>query len=148
MRLNHRLFGSLVILFALFVGGVATAADRPYTEGPVSVVSAIRTETGMFDDYMAWIAGPWKQDMEAQKKAGIVVEYKVYATSPRNPNEPDLYLVVTYKNWASFDGLNAKLDPITEKLSGSVQKANAEAVGRGKMRKVLGDEILQQLILK
>ena len=148
MRLNHRLYGSLVILFALFLGGVATAADRPYTEGPVSVVSAIRTETGMFDDYMAWIAGPWKQDMEAQKKAGIVVEYKVYATSPRNPNEPDLYLVVTYKNWASFDGLNAKLDPITEKLSGSIQKANAEAVGRGKMRKVLGDEILQQLILK
>ena len=148
MRLNHRLYGSLVILFALFLSGVATAADRPYTEGPVSVVSAIRTETGMFDDYMAWIAGPWKQDMEAQKKAGIVVEYKVYATSPRNPNEPDLYLVVTYKNWASFDGLNAKLDPITEKLSGSVQKANAEAVGRGKMRKVLGDEILQQLILK
>ena len=148
MRLNHRLYGSLVILFALFLSGVATAADRPYTEGPVSVVSAIRTETGMFDDYMAWIAGPWKQDMEAQKKAGIVVEYKVYATSPRNPNEPDLYLVVTYKNWASFDGLNAKLDPITEKLSGSIQKANAEAVGRGKMRKVLGDEILQQLILK
>lgn len=148
MRLNHRLYGSLVVLFALFLSGVATAADRPYTEGPISVVSAIRTETGMFDDYMAWIAGPWKQDMEAQKKAGIVVEYKVYVTTPRNPNEPDLYLVVTYKNWASFDGLNAKLDPITEKLSGSIQKANAEAVGRGKMRKVLGDEILQQLILK
>ena len=148
MRLNHRLFGSLVVLSALFLGGVATAADRPYTEGPVSVVTAIRTETGMFDDYVAWLVGPWKQEMEAQKKAGIIVEYKVYATSPRNPNEPDLYLQVTYKNWASFDGLNAKLDPITEKLSGSIQKANAEAVGRGKMRKVLGDEILQQLILK
>jgi len=148
MKLRNRIFGSLVVLAALPLAGVATAADRPYTEGPVSVVTAIRTENGMFDDYVAWLAGPWKQDMEAQKKAGIIVEYKVYTTSPRNPNEPDLYLEVTYKNWASFDGLNARVDPITEKLSGSIQKANAEAVARGKMRKVMGDEVIQQLILK
>jgi hypothetical protein len=148
MRLNPRLSGSLVVLAAILFTGIASAADRPYTEGPVSVISAIRTENGMFDEYMAWIAGPWKQDMDAQKKAGIVLDYKVYVTTPRNANEPDLYLEVTYKNWASFDGLAAKQDAITEKLSGSIQKANAEAVARGKLRKVLGDEVIQQLILK
>jgi len=148
MKLNHRLFGSLVVLGALLLGGVATAADRPYTEGPVSVVTSIRTEDGMSDDYLAWVAGPWKQLMEAQKKAGIVLEYRVYAASPRNPSEPDLYLEVIYKNWASFDGLAAKIDPISEKLVGSQQKANAEYAARGKMRKILGDMVIQQLILK
>jgi hypothetical protein len=148
MALNRGIAGSAVVLAALLVGGAARAADRPYTEGPVSVVTSVRTESGMFDDYMAWLAGPWKQEMEAQKKAGLIVEYKIFATSPRNPNEPDLYLMITYKNWASFDGLTAKLDAITEKMSGSIQKANAEAVARGKMRKILGDEIMQELNLK
>lgn len=148
MRLNHRLFGALVVLAALLLGGSATGADRPYTEGPVSVVTAIRTEFGMFDDYAAWLAGRWKQEMDAQKKAGIILDYRVYLATPRNPSEPDVYLEVIYKNWAAFDGLAAKQDPIAEKLSGSIQKANAEGVARGKLRKVLGDEVIQQLILK
>jgi len=148
MRLNYRFASCLVVIAALSLGRVATAADRPYTEGPVSDVTSIRTEPGMFDDYLGWLAGPWKQEMEAQKKAGIILEYRVYTTLPRTPNEPDLYLEVIYKNWAAFDGLAAKLDAITEKLVGSLQKANAEMVARGKMRRILGDEVMQQLILK
>jgi hypothetical protein len=148
MGLNHRFFSCLVVLAALSIGGVATAIDRPYTEGPVSVVTSIRTENGMFDDYVAWLAGRWKQEMDAQKKAGIVLDYRVYVATPRNSNEPDLYLEVIYKNWASFDGLTAKLDPITEKFAGSLQKSNAEMAARGKLRRVLGDEVIQQLILK
>jgi len=132
----------------LGLAGTAAAADRPYTEGPVSVVTSIRTESGMWDEYLSFIATSWKQEMEAAKKAGLIVDYTVYSTVPRNPSEPDLYLLVTYKNFAAFDGLAAKMDAITEKMAGSMQKANAETAARGKMRKILGDEIIQQLILK
>ncbi|HVP68926.1 MAG TPA: hypothetical protein VMT17_16870 [Anaeromyxobacteraceae bacterium] len=130
------------------LAGTAAAADRPYTEGPVSIVTAIRTENGMWDDYLAFVATSWKTEMDAAKQAGLIVGYAVYSTVPRNPNEPDLYLVVTYKNFAAFDGLSAKMDAITEKFSGSLQKANAETTARGKIRKILGDEMIQQLILK
>ncbi len=149
MRLKS--YGSLSLVAVLAMASfsrMATAADRPYTEGPVVVVTSVRTAPGGFDEYMAWLAGPWKQFMEAQKKAGVTLDYRVYVTRPATPSEPDLYLEVTYKNWAAFDGLNAKVDPISEKVFGPRQQANAAAVARDQIRTVLGDQSMQQLILK
>jgi hypothetical protein len=108
------------------------AADRPYTEGNVVDVSAIRTEPGMFDEYMKYIAGPYKQLMEEQKKAGVIVSWAVYSVVPQGPHDPDLYLVTTFKNMAALDGLDAKIDPITEKIFGSIDKSNAAAIDREK----------------
>ena len=149
MTIKSRALGALagVMLFAA-LGGTATAADRPYTEGPVTNVSAIRTMPGMFDDYMAWLAGPYKQAMEAQKAAGVIVSYAVYAAMPRGPDDPDIYLITTYKNMAALDGLAEKLDPIYEKLQGSMAEQNKAYIERGKMRTVLGDELIRQMVLK
>jgi len=149
MTFKNRALGALagLLVFAA-VGGVATAADRPYTEGTVTIVSSIRTMPGMFDDYMAWLAGPYKQAMEAQKAAGIIVAYSVYVTAPRSPKDPDLYLTTTYKNMAALDDMNSKLDPIYEKLQGSAAEQNKAYIDRGKMRTVLGDEMIRELKLK
>ena len=149
MRLRIRALGALAGLFAaVALGGVASATDRPYTEGTVTVVSSIRTMPGMFDDYMAWLAGPYKQAMEAQKAAGVIVSYGIFYTAPRGPDDPDLYLTTTYKNMAALDDMSAKLDPIYEKLQGSMAEQNKAYAERGKMRTVLGDEMIRQLVLK
>lgn len=149
MKLKSRALGALAGLFAMVtIGGVASAADRPYTEGTVTNVSSIRTQPGMFDEYMAWLAGPYKQAMEAQKAAGVIVSYSVYAAMPRGPDDPDLYLVTTYKNMAALDDMTAKLDPIYEKLQGSLAEQNKAYADRGKMRTVLGDELIRELKLK
>jgi hypothetical protein len=58
------------LLALVVVADVASAADRPYAEGSVLSVSSIRTEPGMFDSYMEWLDGPWKQFMEARKSEG------------------------------------------------------------------------------
>jgi hypothetical protein len=149
MRLKTRALGALAGLFAFVaLGATAIAADRPYTDGPVTIVSSIRTEPGAFDDYMAWLAGPYKQAMEAQKAAGVILGYSVYYTAPRGPDDPDLYLTTTYKNMAALDDMNAKLDPIYEKLQGSMAEQNKAYVARGKMRTVLGDEMIREMVLK
>ena len=149
MKLKSRALGALAGLFAMVtIGGVASAADRPYTEGTVTNVSSIRTQPGMFDEYMAWLAGPYKQAMEAQKAAGVIVGYAVYVAQPRGPHDPDLYLITTYKNMAALDDMSAKLDPIYEKLQGSLAEQNKAYADRGKMRTVLGDELIRELKLK
>jgi len=124
------------------------AEDRPYTEGNVVNVSSIRTEYGHFDDYLKFLATTWKQQMEASKKAGLIVSYNVLTVQPRGPDDPDVYLVVTYKNWAAFDGLSAKADAIAAQVYGSVTKADEGAVGRVKIRRVLGSQTMQELNLK
>lgn len=102
-------FGRLAAAFALLLGSVlatsAFAQDRPYAEGPVMNVSSIRTGYGMFDEYMKFLAGPWKKQMEAEKKAGLILNYEVLTSEAHSESDPDVYLVITYKNWAALDGL-------------------------------------------
>jgi len=149
MSLKTRALGALAGLLLSFLAfGVAGAADRPFSEGTVSVVASIRTEPGKFDDYLAWLAGPYKQLMEAQKAAGLIVDYAVYSTTPRSPQDPDLYLVTVYKNMAALDDFAAKSDPIAEKLQGSMAEQNKAYVERGKMRTVLGSELIREAVLK
>ena len=126
----------------------AWTADRPYTEGNVLNVSAIRTQPGMFEEYMKYIAGPYKQLMEEQKKAGIIVGWNVYAASPRRPDDPDLYLVTIAKNMAALDDLNAKTDALVEKIFGNLDQQTAKTVERGKLRTLIGDELIRELVLK
>ena len=149
MNIKSRALGALlgVVGFGL-LAATAGAADRPYTEGQVINVSAIRTQPGMFDEYMKYVAGPYKQLMDEQIKAGIVVSWNVYAVTPQGPNDPDLYLVTTFKNMAALDGLDAKTDPITDKVFGSAEKSTAMAVDREKIRKLMGDQLMRELVIK
>lgn len=149
MKLNNRALGALVGLCALIVlGGNAVAADRSYTEGTVSVVNAVRTEPGMFESYMNYLSTTYKPMMEEAKKQGQVVDYAVYSTAPRSPDDPNLYLVVTYKNMAALDGLTDRMDAIQEKFIGDQARRDAATIERGKMRTMLGSEMLRKLDLK
>ena len=139
-----------LLLLGLVCGVSAAWADeeRIYTEGPVIQISSIRTKYGMFDEYMKFLDGPYKRLLEEQKKAGLIVDYGVYQAFPHNPHEPDIFLTVTFKNWAALDGLTEKVEAIEAKLYGSMDASNKAAVDREKIREVLGGQVIQKLQLK
>jgi hypothetical protein len=135
-------------LVAAFSSVASADESRPYTEGNVVNVSYVKIKPGMFDAYMKYLATTYKQLLEEQKKAGIVVDYAIYQAEARNPDDPDLILTTVYKNWAALDGLEEKTEPIQAKAFGSRDKSNAAAVDRESMRTLLGSETIQQLVLK
>jgi hypothetical protein len=142
-----------VAAFAAFFGlaftSVAAFADEhPFTEGTIVQVSAIRTEYGKFDEYLKFLDTTWKASQEAAKKAGYITGYKVISVQPRGENDPDIYLVLYFKNWAALDDSTAKGDAIAKQVVGSVAAANQGAIDRGKIRRVLGSWTGQQLDLK
>lgn len=141
-----QVFGSALLLATVATGALANGTD--YNDGQVVSRSAIRTVDGHFDDYMHWLDTVWKQQEEAEKKAGIITDYKVLVAQPRGPHDPDIYLVEFYRNWAAFDGIGGKLDEIAKQISGSVQEANTEEADRGKIRTILGTEVMQEAKLK
>jgi hypothetical protein len=126
----------------------AIADDHAFTEGPVVNVAAIRTETGKFDDYMKYLDTTWKAEQEAAKKAGYIISYKVITVEPRSEDDPDLYLMVTYKNWAALDDATAKGDAVAKQVEGTLAASSDAAVSRGKIRRVLGSWTGQELALK
>jgi uracil phosphoribosyltransferase len=143
---------SLLLLLAAILTIVAPVTraqeDHAYTQGAVTIVSFVRTEPGMFEDYMRYLSNTYKKIMEAQKKKGIVTEYAVYQTLPRNAEDADVILTVTYKNMAAFDTLQAQSDPVIKEAFGSLSKAASASADREKLRKQLGSQMVRQLILK
>ena len=142
-----------VVTCAAFVGLAVTsvaafADDHAFTEGPVVNVAAIRTEYGKFDDYMNYLDTTWKATQEAAKKAGDIISYRVIVVEARDENDPDIYLVTNYKNWAALDNATAKSDAIAKQVEGSLAASNKGAVDRGKIRRVLGSWTGQELVLK
>jgi len=126
----------------------ALADDHAFTEGPVVNIASIRTVDGKFDEYMQWVGTTWKQLQEASKKAGYIVSYQVLTVEARGPDDPDILLITTYKNWAALDGALAKGDALSKQIEGSVAKANQSQFERAKVRRVLGSYTAQELMLK
>ncbi|MGO9594157.1 MAG: hypothetical protein ACLQFT_00480 [Steroidobacteraceae bacterium] len=139
----------LAAALMLFSAIAAAEEARPYTEGPVTHVSYLRTKPGMFDAYLKWLATDYKQLMEESKKQGIVLDYKVYETNEaHNPSEPDLILFVVYKNMAALDSLYERMEPVAAKAFGTRQQRSEAAISREAMREVIGDRFIRELILK
>jgi hypothetical protein len=139
----------------LLAGSAATntatsqAATRAYTQGPVGVMTYVRTKPGMFDRYMAYLDGPYKTELEAEKKAGIVDDYLILTSEPRTPADHDLMLIVVYKNWAALDGLQDRTDAIANRaLQSTPQQRDQQSIDRGAMREILGSRTYQQLNLR
>jgi L-rhamnose mutarotase len=143
---------SVLIIFAAIVAlstSVTRAQeDHAYTQGTVTIVSFVRTEPGMFDEYIRYLSNTYKKLMEASKKQGIVTDYAIYQALPRDAQDADVILTVTYKNMAALDSLQARTDPLIKEVFGSLPKAASASVDREKLRKQLGSQMVRQLILK
>jgi hypothetical protein len=148
MSIKHWFISAAALGCLATMSAGAFADDHGYTEGSVMNVARIRTVDGKFDDYMKYLDTTWKQEQEAGKKAGYLLSYQVVSVEPRGPDDPDLLLVVTYKNWAALDGALAKADAISKQVEGSVAAANQSETDRAKIRRILGSSTMQVLDLK
>ena len=135
-------------LLMLAAAPLVAQSSRPYTEGPVTQVTYVRIKTGHFDEYMAYLAGAYKQQMEAEKKAGIITGWTVFSSPGRDDEDWDLALATTYKNMAALDNLADRTDPIQQQVFGTMEKSNQASVQRGAMRELVGTRLLRELIIR
>ena len=122
--------------------------ERQYTEGPVTEVNYIQVEYGHFEEYIDWLNSTWKPTMEATKKAGLIIDYKVFQLTPKSPDQPNIILWITFKNGAAALDNDVELEDVAKKVIGSTDVQNKARVGRNEYRKVLGTEYIRELILK
>jgi hypothetical protein len=126
--------------------------QRRYSYGPVMQVNYIHVDYGHFDEYMAWVTSTWVPTMEAEKKAGLIIGYKVVQAEPKSPDEPNLHLEITYKNMAAYAGdigdQAAAFDAVTDKVICDTACQNQARVHRNEIRKLLGTEVFREIVFK
>jgi hypothetical protein len=121
--------------------------ERAYTEGPVTEEDLIQVEYGHFEEYIDWLNSTWKPTMEAFKKAGLIIDYKVFRLTPKSPDQPNIVLWITYKNMAALDK-GVELEEVAKKVICNTECQNKARVVRNGYRKVLGTEYIRELVLK
>jgi len=121
--------------------------ERQYTDGPVTEEDLVQVEYGHFEEYIDWLNSTWKPTMEAFKKAGLIIDYKVFQLTPKSPDQPNIILWITYKNMAALDK-GVELEEVAKKVICNTECQNKARVVRNGYRKVLGNEFIRELILK
>ena len=145
-----RILATAVLAMAITgSGGLAAnaqSAERVYDNGTVWTISEVETKPGMFDDYMKYLSTTYRVIQEAGKKAGRVLSYKVLTVDSPRDHEPDVILMVEYKNMAAFDRSLADGDAATAAAFGSTVKSNQSAVSRETLRTLRGSLTARELV--
>ena len=142
------IFAAFATLALISIPALAAAEDPVWEKGTVWDYGEIKTVDGHFDDYMKWLAGPWKEQQEVMKKAGMIKSYKVLLVADPRKDEPDIILATEYANMAAFDISTKQEYAMGEKIWGSLSKASQEQAARGAIRTVMGDKVVREAILK
>jgi hypothetical protein len=122
--------------------------ERAYTDGPVTDVTYIQVEYGHFEEYIDWLNSTWKPTMEAYKKAGLIIDYKVLRLTPKSPDQPNIILWITFKNGMAALDKGVELEAVAKQVIGTTEVQNKARVHRNDYRKVMGGELFRELILK
>ncbi|MBV9360723.1 MAG: hypothetical protein JO292_04980, partial [Betaproteobacteria bacterium] len=79
---------------------------------------------------------------------GLILQEKMLAGESAGREDFDLILMVEYKNWAAFDGLNDKFRTLAQKIVGSEDKQTQMMIKRSDVREIIGTKNMQEISYK
>jgi hypothetical protein len=142
---------SLTVAFTCFAQPAATntkGSNAPYNEGPVWTLTMIKTKTGLGDEYLKQITGSVKPVYDEEKKQKVILDYKILNGEASGPQDFNILILVEYPNWAAFDNLRDKMDPIVAKVMGTEEQRRETAVKQLDIREILGTKTMREITLK
>ncbi|PYK15160.1 MAG: hypothetical protein DME55_14075 [Verrucomicrobia bacterium] len=142
---------SFTVAFTCFAETNATntkGSSAPYNEGPVWTLTMIKTKTGLADEYLKQITATVKPVYDEEKKQKIILDYKILNGEAAGPQDFNILILVEYPNWAAFDNLRDKMDPIIAKVMGTEEQRRTTAVKRLDIREILGTKTMREITLK
>jgi hypothetical protein len=115
-------FAVAVLCLSLMSVASAVAQDQ-YTEGGVARVTLIQILPGHFNAFMDDLKTNIKPIWDAEKKAALIENYSIFLNSTKaNPDDWDIGVAISYKNFAALDGLAQKVLDLRMKQYGDKSK--------------------------
>ena len=146
--MRNGLFAGAVLALTLGLSSPALAQDSSYTPGNYTDVSGIDVLDGQFENYMDYLAGPWKAQQEFAKSKGYITSYQVLANPYARAGEPDLFLVTVYpKVYDAAEQLRQQKE-FEAFMKSDARKLDTAYGARSTMRKSMGKHQLHELKLK
>jgi len=122
---------------------------RPFHDGPVWDITFVKAKPGVALKYMEYLAGDWKTEQEALKKAGLILNYMVIGTEAHSPTDFDLMLMTEYKDLATMEANQDKAEVVSNQaLNSNDQKMIAGYEERASWREIIGERLAREIILE
>lgn len=147
-----RSLGALALLASICVaprasaqvaGPPAVADSGIKSTNVISRVSLYRFAEGKQMEALADLRTHLIPVWEAEKQAGIIVNYSTMANiTQSSPNDWQLGIVISYKNFQTLDSLGARINPITLRHYGSAAARTAAAEARAKLRVLVSSQLV------
>ena len=137
-------------LFVCFGSTTALAQDhsRGWEQGAIVNVTEVHVKDGMLNAYINDLNNVWRKFLEAQMEDGSVLRYGMYLNNDSRKGEPDLFLTVTFANWAAYDRGVEYFEELSETIFGSMEEGIQANIDRGELRTIGSSYTLQEIKFK
>ena len=82
------------------------------------------------------------------KKDGLILSYKVLLTEAHGSNDWNMLLMTEFKDMATMEANEDKMDAVEEKVTGDQKKQEEGYKNRESIREVLGDRMAREIVLE
>lgn len=139
-----------IVVFAALGSTSAFAQDhsRGWEQGNVVQVTEVHIKDGMFNAYVNDLSNVWRKFLDAQKEDGDVISYGMFSNTNPRADEPDLYLTITFANWAAFDRGVEYFEELGSQILGSTDEMREANIDRGELRVIGSTYTLREIKFK
>jgi hypothetical protein len=140
---------SLALIVVSLTIATTARAQVAYNEGSVDRVVLLNIFPGHFDAFMSDLKKNIVPIWEAEKSAGLIVDYHIFLnTTSSGPDDWDLGVSITYKNMAALDGLPDKIFDLRMKHYGDRSKEQKAVDERVENAHVVSSMLVRDITLR
>jgi|tagenome__1003787_1003787.scaffolds.fasta_scaffold20275869_1 hypothetical protein len=140
----------IALLTALLAPLPATLpAQEHFTLGPISRIILIDIKPGRASEFWTDLRRTVRPLFDEYKKQGLIEDYAVNLKSTtEGPQDWDVALILTFRNWAALDTFATKGDSVSMSYYGSYGKRSGAGKQRADFSTTVGSFLVRNVTLK
>jgi hypothetical protein len=125
------------------------AAQEHYTLGPISRVILIDIKPGKATEFWTDLRQTLRPLFDQYKQQGLIQDYSVgLKTTTEGPQDWDVSVILTFKNWAALDTFSTKGDSVSKQYYGDYAKRSGAGARRAEFSTLVGSFLVRHVDLK
>jgi hypothetical protein len=140
---------ALVLLVLLVTLTPAAHSQEHYTLGPVQRIILLDIKPGKGREFWTDLRQTVRPLYDEYKRQGLIQDYSVgLKTTAEGPQDWDVALILTFKNWAALDVFATKGDSVSMRYYGSYGKRSEAGARRSDAGTVISSFLVRGVTLK
>ena len=124
-------------------------AQEHYTLGPVSRITLVDIKPGKGSEFWTDLRQRVRPLYDEYKRQGLIQDYSMgLKTTADGPQDWDVAIVLTFKNWAALDAFATKGDSVSKSYYGSYDKRSEAGAKRSEFGTVNASFLVRDITLR